>query len=274
MPYSSSKLKVTSWTINDLTLFSSHTHILYTKSASILWRLMHGEMPDDFNPKIWWLEVGMNDLGRSQCSEEVVVLGVLRIVEEIVNKKPDAYIVINSLLPMSELRGGLEPKKNDFKTEVQKRGENKGTRMRKRNKTSNNNGQKKEDRARGRTKTKGQHRQLRDRDRQTSLFRHNKPVKMSDHKTVQKKYNPVTHKERKLPLWTSITAINKELQKFSDKHDRVSFFDATRLFAERDGKYWFLQMDMISKRGHMTPAGFERWESAVLEKAKDILKDM
>jgi hypothetical protein len=111
--------------------------------------------------------------------------------------------------------------------------------------------------------------------RGTRIFgrNNNKAVKMSDEKTRQKKFNPVTHKERKLPLWTSITAINKELKKFCSKNDRVTFFDATSLFAERDGNYWFLQMDMISKRGHMTPAGFERWESAVLEKAKDILKE-
>jgi hypothetical protein len=37
-------------------------------------------MPASFNPKIWWLELGMNDLGRTQCSEEVVILGILRVV--------------------------------------------------------------------------------------------------------------------------------------------------------------------------------------------------
>ena len=73
-------------------------------NPSILWRLMNGEMPTDFNPKIWWLELGMNDIGRMECSEEVVVLGVLRIIEEIRKKKPTAEIVINSILPMTNLR--------------------------------------------------------------------------------------------------------------------------------------------------------------------------
>lgn len=50
-------------------------------------------------------------MGRTRCSEEVVILGVLRVVEEILNKKPNANIVINSLLPMAEFRGGFEPKK-------------------------------------------------------------------------------------------------------------------------------------------------------------------
>lgn len=35
-------------------------------SPNVLWRLMHGEMPNDFHPKIWWLSLGMNDLTRTQ----------------------------------------------------------------------------------------------------------------------------------------------------------------------------------------------------------------
>jgi hypothetical protein len=61
-------------------------------------------MPYDFNPKVWWLILGMNDLTRMQCSEEIVVLGILRVVEEIMMRKPDDKIVINSLLPMIDYR--------------------------------------------------------------------------------------------------------------------------------------------------------------------------
>ena len=57
----------------------------------------------------------MNDLGRMQCSEEVVVLGTLRVVEEIMSRKPDAHIVINSMLPMADLRGGIFPEMMDFR---------------------------------------------------------------------------------------------------------------------------------------------------------------
>ena len=46
----------------------------------------------------------MNDLTRMQCSEEIVVLGILRVVEEIMMRKPHAKIVINSLLPMIDYR--------------------------------------------------------------------------------------------------------------------------------------------------------------------------
>ena len=56
----------------------------------------------------------MNDLGRMQCSEEVVVMGILRVVEEILEQKPNAQVVINSMLPMADLRGGIYPHVRDY----------------------------------------------------------------------------------------------------------------------------------------------------------------
>jgi len=82
-------------------------------TSNVLWRIMNEEMPYDFNPKVWWLVLGMNDLTRMQCSEEIVVLGILRVVEEIRLRKPDAKIVINSLLPMINYQDGMEPKMAD-----------------------------------------------------------------------------------------------------------------------------------------------------------------
>jgi len=82
---------------------------------NVLYRLQHGEMPKDFNPRVWWIVLGMNDIGRMQCSEEIVVMGIMRIVEEIQRHKPDAKIVINSMLPMADLRGGMYPLMNDYK---------------------------------------------------------------------------------------------------------------------------------------------------------------
>jgi hypothetical protein len=38
---------------------------------------MNGEMPAGLNPKIWWLQLGLNDIGQKQCSEEVVVVSTL-----------------------------------------------------------------------------------------------------------------------------------------------------------------------------------------------------
>jgi len=67
--------------------------------ANLYWRLMHGEMPEQLDPSVWWITIGGNDLAFGQCSEEVVILGILRIAELILDRRPSATIVINSLLP-------------------------------------------------------------------------------------------------------------------------------------------------------------------------------
>ena len=54
-----------------------------TQSKNLLWRLMNGEMPYGFDPRVWWVGIGLNDLSLKGCSEEVVLLGILRVVEEI-----------------------------------------------------------------------------------------------------------------------------------------------------------------------------------------------
>lgn len=41
------------------------------------------------------------------CSEEVVLLGILRVVEEIQNQHPSETVVINSLLPVKRNEDGL-----------------------------------------------------------------------------------------------------------------------------------------------------------------------
>jgi lysophospholipase L1-like esterase len=64
-------------------------------------------MPYGLTPKVWWVGIGINDLGMTGCSEEVVLLGILRVVEEIQMKNPEAIIVINSLLPVQRNTDGL-----------------------------------------------------------------------------------------------------------------------------------------------------------------------
>lgn len=53
------------------------------------------------------MHVGINDLSLKGCSEEVVLLGILRVVEEIQNSRPNDIIVINSLLPVRRNEEGL-----------------------------------------------------------------------------------------------------------------------------------------------------------------------
>ena len=74
---------------------------------NLLWRLQNGEMPDSLRPKIWWILIGINDLMFSMCSVEVVVMSILRVVEEILDKrKDDSMVVIGGLLPSSLKQNG------------------------------------------------------------------------------------------------------------------------------------------------------------------------
>ena len=253
---------------------------------------MNGEMPAAFNPKIWWIQLGLNDLGRMQCSEEIVELGILRVVEEILERKPKAKVVINSLLPMANLRGGLMPGKTAYMDSFQQAKGRMPTshyaqrpnRPARPSLTGDEGGNRRnlgegvrKSNVRGEPSAEqgglisGQHREL------FGLFKHHsktKDVQMRDHQFVQKKYRPIVHKERKLPLWTSITAINDQLKKFCAKHDRVTFFDATDIFAEKEeADVWTLNSSTITLRGHPTEAGYRQWEEAIVKRALGMLKE-
>jgi len=51
---------------------------------------------------IKFISAGTNDIGRDRnCSEETTIQGILNIAQEIQDRKPNATIIINSLLPRS-----------------------------------------------------------------------------------------------------------------------------------------------------------------------------
>lgn len=72
--------------------------------AHLLYRMQNGEMPESLHPKLWWILIGTNDLGRG-CSGDTIVAGNIRIVQEIRNRHEShnheivAPIIINSILP-------------------------------------------------------------------------------------------------------------------------------------------------------------------------------
>lgn len=83
----------------------------------LLYRMIHGELPEFLHPQVWWILIGANDLAVG-CSGDVIVAGVIRLVQEIKQHLHDhhahrgeagkhAPIVINSILPRS--RGNLLP---------------------------------------------------------------------------------------------------------------------------------------------------------------------
>ena len=77
-----------------------------TKTTNLLWRMQHGEMPDNLQAKIWWIMIGANDLALAMCSEDVTILGILRVAEEIAHHHPQSKVVIQGLLPRSNHRDG------------------------------------------------------------------------------------------------------------------------------------------------------------------------
>lgn len=80
-------------------------------------------------------------------------------------------------------------------------------------------------------------------------------------------------KKNRLPLWTSINSINNQLRKFAEKHDGISFFDATAIFAERDeGRKYVLKSERISVRGHPNQEGFEKWEDGIADRLKKMFE--
>jgi len=69
-------------------------------SPNLLWRIKQNEFRS-LKPKVWWLSIGRSDLFRTSCSEEVALVGAIRIVEELLGREDGATIVINSLLPIA-----------------------------------------------------------------------------------------------------------------------------------------------------------------------------
>jgi len=56
---------------------------------------------------VYWLWIGINDLLEGYCSEEAVTLGILNAAEYLAWHDPDAYVVIQGILPASRHGGDL-----------------------------------------------------------------------------------------------------------------------------------------------------------------------
>jgi lysophospholipase L1-like esterase len=84
----------------------------------MLWRIQNGELPSNINPSIFWLLIGTNDIGRTWCSPEMVVLGVIRNVEEILSQRPSSRVVVNGIFPRSFNKDGFVAKGGPIKPSV------------------------------------------------------------------------------------------------------------------------------------------------------------
>lgn len=75
------------------------------RTNNVLWRLQNGELPSSLQPKVFWIEAGTNNFRQILCSDEVVARGIERIVEELIEKRPESQIVINGILPRTDRAG-------------------------------------------------------------------------------------------------------------------------------------------------------------------------
>ena len=74
------------------------------QSTNLLYRLQNGEMDPNLQPNVWWVSIGTNNLPLGSCNSEAMFVGIRAVVEHILRERPDATVVVNSILPKGELR--------------------------------------------------------------------------------------------------------------------------------------------------------------------------
>jgi lysophospholipase L1-like esterase len=75
-------------------------------TPNLLWRLQNGELPLNLNPQIFVVLIGTNDLGKDMCSPENTVVGIVRVVEEILKQRPTSTVLLHGLLPRTNNKAG------------------------------------------------------------------------------------------------------------------------------------------------------------------------
>jgi lysophospholipase L1-like esterase len=81
----------------------------------LLWRIQNGELPETLQPSVFWVAIGTQDLGLTFCSPELVIIGVLRVVEEILLRTRSSEVVINAILPRTFNKEGYVAKGGSVK---------------------------------------------------------------------------------------------------------------------------------------------------------------
>lgn len=76
------------------------------QTPNLLWRLENGELPNVLQPHVFVLLIGTNDLSKDWCSAENVVVGIVRIVELLLEERPTATVLLHGLLPRTTDRDG------------------------------------------------------------------------------------------------------------------------------------------------------------------------
>jgi len=243
-------------------------------APNVLWRIQNGEVPSYLYPKVWWLVIGTNDLALKQCSEEVVLLGILRVIEEIQEMRPDAKIIVSSILPMTtDVKGRVPTIVKSDKTEKKDKAEkndNKGDRRT----------LKKDEKLTGREKEilddqKVSSKEEKDIEEKREKILQNKE-KIQKIKVIRNKVPAVAirnpHAFIRAPtisMWPSVVAINQQLKAFCNKHKHMAFFDANDVFIDKsEGFTPRMREDLFSNKFAGVPSidGHQYFLDAIVRK--------
>jgi hypothetical protein len=206
-------------------------------------------------------------------------LGILRIVEEIMERRPNAHIVINSLLPITTLRGDFYPVISDMedsfvdkadlsKIQVDSAEEAKDEETMNRRLVENKNSASTKE-----ILISEKEEALRDKRKRNNRQPKKAPVLKEGNRI--KKFKVGHIRKNKLPLWSSVKAINNALEKFAKNHpEKISFFNATDIFIENKGKEVVLRTAHTSSKGHPTIAGFMALEDKIASFLDALLTNM
>merc|ERR1711862_280070 len=230
--------------------------------------IQNGEMPYYLNPTIWWLVIGTNDLAMKQCSEEVVLMGILRIIEEILENKPDARIVVNSILPMSSDHLGRVPRitrKDRKKVYTESLG---GFRRR-----LLGRGKKKEEEE----DTIGEEGKMTTPGGEISSTKDEMKPGKDAVPVIRVRRGPLRWVS--VSVWPSVEALNFALKNFCMKHKRVSFFDAYDIFVDDDDDEKSVPTIIkdLTKSfaiGHPSVAGHQELLKGIKQRLRDILNKL
>jgi lysophospholipase L1-like esterase len=72
-------------------------------SVELLWLLQNGLLPDSLQPNVIFLLIGTNDLGRTGCSKQTTLAGILQVAEYIRHQRPQTPLIIHGLLPRNDV---------------------------------------------------------------------------------------------------------------------------------------------------------------------------
>jgi lysophospholipase L1-like esterase len=53
---------------------------------------------------VFWILIGTNDFGHTECPEDTIYMGIIGVVEYVQKQRPDSVIVVNSLLPRRDAK--------------------------------------------------------------------------------------------------------------------------------------------------------------------------